>query len=309
MEIKRVALLGAGGIGSYFIWGLSEFLGDNFCVVAAGERAQRLQQNGMIINGQHFALNVKTPQEAANCNLLIVAVKYYSLSSALDDIKQIVGPQTIVISLLNGIDSEEVIAGAVGAQHLVYSMIRFSAERKGCSTIFEPATAEGLFYGEKDTAEKTEHILALEKFFAQTKIRSHAVPNIVTLQWKKFMINISGNLPQAVLGVGYGAYFDSDHVATIRIRLQEEVQKTAAAEGIALDLPDPTKAVFAKATRFSTLQDLDAKRHTEVDMFLGVLIRKAAEHRIAVPYAEYTYHAIKALEEKNDGKFDYGTHL
>ena len=119
------------------------------------------------------------------------------------------------------------------------------------------------------------------------------------------MINISGNLPQAVLGVGYGAYFDSEHVAFLRRRLQEEVQKTAAALGILLELPDPAKAVFGKAARFSTLQDLDAKRHTEVDMFLGVLIQKAEEQGIDLPYSKYTYHAIKALEEKNDGLFDY----
>ncbi len=305
MEIKNVALLGAGGIGSYFIWGLSETLGVHFCVVAEGSRAERLKRDGLEINGEHYALNVKTVREAAGCDLLIVAVKYYSLESALSTIREVVGPQTIVISLLNGIDSEEVIAGAIGKEHLIYSSIRFSVQRSGASMRFDPDAAEGLFFGEQDTGEKTERILALERFFETTRVRSHAVPNIVEMQWKKLMINISGNLPQAVLGVGYGAYFDSEHAAFIRRRLQEEVQQAAAAQGIALELPDPTKAVFGKAVRFSTLQDLDAKRHTEVDMFLGVLIQKAAEQGIDLPYTKYTYHVIKALEEKNDGKFDY----
>lgn len=305
MEIKQVALLGAGGIGSYFVWGMSKALGKNFSVIADGARAERLKREGLDINGEHFPLNVKTAQEAAGCDLLIVAVKYYSLASALDTIRELVGPQTIVISLLNGVDSEEVIAQAVGKEHVVWSMIRFSVQRQGSHTVFDPETAEGLFYGERDTPEKTERIAALEAFFSNTQVRSHAVPNIVQLQWKKFMINISGNLPQAVLGVGYGAYFDSEHVAFLRCRLQEEVQKTAATLGISLELPDPTKAVFGKAARFSTLQDLDAKRHTEVDMFLGVLIQKAEEQGIDLPYSKYTYHAIKALEEKNDGLFNY----
>ena len=59
------------------------------------------------------------------------------------------------------------------------------------------------------------------------------------------------------------------------------------------------------SARFSTLQDLDAGRHTEIEMFAGEMIRMGKECQIAVPYCEYTYHLIKALEEKNDRKFDY----
>lgn len=57
--------------------------------------------------------------------------------------------------------------------------------------------------------------------------------------------------------------------------------------------------------RYSTLQDLDAGRHTEIDMFSGALMRMGQELGIPTPYNEYTYHMIKALEEKNDGLFDY----
>ena len=305
MKIETVALLGAGGIGSYFIWGLSEALGDRFCVVADGERAERLRSSGMTINGQHFKLNVKSPEEAAGCDLLLVAVKYYSLQDALTTIQRIVAPHTTVVSLLNGVDSEEKIAAAIGDEHMLYSMIRFSVQRKGQSTFFDPDKAEGLLIGEKHTVEKTPRVAALESLFAGTQIRCKAVPNIEEEQWRKLMINVSGNLPQAIFGVGYGAYFDSEHLAAIRIHLQQEVKHVAEALGIVLVLPDPKKAVFAPATRFSTLQDLDNKRHTEVDMLLGTLLEKAREHNIWGPYAEYTYHAIKVLEEKNDGKFDY----
>ena len=59
------------------------------------------------------------------------------------------------------------------------------------------------------------------------------------------------------------------------------------------------------SARYSTLQDLDAGRHTEIDMFSGALIRMGKELGIPTPYNEFAYHMIKALEEKNDGKFDY----
>ena len=57
--------------------------------------------------------------------------------------------------------------------------------------------------------------------------------------------------------------------------------------------------------RYSTLQDIDAGRHTEKDMFSGAMMRMGKELGIDTPYNEYTYHIIKALEEKNDGMFDY----
>ena len=59
--------------------------------------------------------------------------------------------------------------------------------------------------------------------------------------------------------------------------------------------------------RYSTLQDIDAKRHTEIDMFSGALMRMGKELGIPTPYNEYTYHMIKAIEEKNDGRFNYNS--
>lgn len=62
---------------------------------------------------------------------------------------------------------------------------------------------------------------------------------------------------------------------------------------------------FAADVRFSTLQDLDAHRHTEIGMFVGALIRIAAERNVAIPICEFVYLIIRALEEKGDGRFSY----
>ena len=90
--------------------------------------------------------------------------------------------------------------------------------------------------------------------------------------------------------------------------LKRELEAIAKAKGIDLnkasDVSGRGSAVPPKA-RYSTLQDLDAGRHTEIDMFSGALMRMGKELGIPTPYNEYTYHIIKALEEKNDGKFNY----
>ena len=91
-------------------------------------------------------------------------------------------------------------------------------------------------------------------------------------------------------------------------KMKKELEAIAEAKGIDISKADRMSgrgsAVPPKA-RYSTLQDLDAGRHTEIDMFSGALMRMGKELGIPTPYNEYTYHMIKALEEKNDGRFAY----
>ena len=85
MNIKRVAVLGAGAVGSYVIWGLSNNKDITLGVIASGERNERLKKRGIMINGTQYTPEVWTPEEAKNVDLLIVSLKYGSLRGALDD--------------------------------------------------------------------------------------------------------------------------------------------------------------------------------------------------------------------------------
>ena len=147
-------------------------------------------------------------------------------------------------------------------------------------------------------------VRSAEELFSRTSLHCHFMEDIITDMWVKYCSNITNNLPQAILGVGSGAYQDSRYADWIRMTLEDEVIRVAAAEGIVLK-PQGNLQGYKKSARYSTLQDLDAGRHTEADMFLGVLMRNAKAAGIQVPAAEYTWHLIKALEEKNDGLFDY----
>ena len=98
MKIKTVAIIGAGAIGSYFIAGLTEKLGDDLWIVAEGERKERLEKNGIVINDQKYDLHVKTPEEEKGVDLLIISVKYGALQGILPMIEKIVDAHTLVIS-------------------------------------------------------------------------------------------------------------------------------------------------------------------------------------------------------------------
>lgn len=305
MQIKTVALLGAGAVGAYFIWGLSEKMEDDFCVVAKGARKERLEKEGLIINGKQYTLNVKEPEEAKNVDLLLVSSKQDGLEDALDDIKCMVGENTIVLSLLNGVKSEEIIGNAIGMEHIMYSVMRIASVRKGNEIAFIPEITAGIFIGERDCKEPTERVLAVQELFENAGIHHHFMEDIILDMWQKYASNVAQNLPQAILGIGFGAYADSEHVHNIASKLWKEVASVANAKGIPLSEEFTLFAGVKPGARFSTLQDLDAKRHTEIEMLAGEMIRMGKEYGIATPYCEYTYHLIKALEEKNDGMFEY----
>lgn len=303
MKINTVALIGAGAIGAYFIYGMADVLGENFLVVADGERAKRLQKEGLLINGKTFHPVVKTPAEARGADLLLVCTKGYALTGALDAIKEVVADNTQVLSLLNGIDSEERIGEVIGKEHVLYSVMFINAEHHGKEITFDPEKTIGVRFGEADTEDVTPRMEAIGTLFDETNIHYGFRKDIKTDLWKKYAMNICYNLPQAVLNVNYVAYFKSEHVARLRDKLFEEVAKVGKAEGITVPPLGKTFGNSAPEARFSTLQDLDAQKQTEIDMFLGHLLKLADKHGIAAPYADYTYHAIKALEEKNEGVF------
>lgn len=300
MEFRTAALIGAGAVGAFFIRGLSRTLGDSFCVIAKGERTVRLRNDGLVINGEQIFPNVCSAEEAAGADLILVATKYSGLPGILDDLRHMTAPHTVIVSTLNGVDSEEIIAQAVGADHLLHAYMIIASQRVE-NRIDYNLDAAGLIFGETQTPEMTPRAAALDRLLTEAGISHRFTDEIRREQWQKFALNMGNNLPQAILNVGYEAYVDSDHVRFLHDRLFDETIRVAAALGIEVRYDENRHGRVRPEARFSTLQDLDAGRRTEIDMFAGVLMKKAAEAGIDVPYTTYTYHAIRALEEKNEG--------
>ncbi len=308
MKIQSVAILGAGAVGSYVIWGLSQKTDIRLGVLAEGERAERLSQEGCLINGTVYRPEVWNPGDAGEIDLLIVSLKYGSLPGALESIKAMVGDHTTVMSLMNGVDSEEIIAQQVGEEHVITSLIKVASHREGKGYCFNPDTTLGIIFGELAAPFKSERVQAIENLFADTGIHYRSSEMIREELWSKFRLNVCNNLPQAILGAGVGCYSDSVHMEAISNGLRLELEQIALAKGIDMSRLEAASGHGSKvpaSARYSTLQDLDAGRHTEIDMFSGALMRMGAQLGIPTPYNEYTYHMIKALEEKNDGLFEY----
>lgn len=308
MKIRKVAVLGAGAVGSYVIWGLSQRTDIELGVIAEGDRADRLKNNGIRINETVYHPAVWSAKEAENIDLLVVCLKYGALSGALSTIREVVGENTIVMSLMNGVDSEELIGAEIGASHMLYALIKVASHKEQDQYVFDPETTIGIIYGELQAPYDSERIQAVHALFADTGIHYRVTDCIQEEMWSKFRLNVTKNLPQAVLGAGVGCYQDSVHMQAISDGLQQELEAIARAKGIDISKADASSNISSlvpPSARYSTLQDLDAGRHTEIDMFSGAIVRMGQALGIPTPYNAYTYHIIKALEEKNDGRFAY----
>ena len=314
MKLRNIAVLGAGAVGSYILWGLRNTPDIKLYVVSEGERNARLKEKSLTVNSERLSLNVRTADELRDeipegPDLIIVAVKYISLQESLSDIERIAGDKTLVMSLLNGVDSEQIIKRVIPEERIITSLIKIASQRNGNSINFPvPAEGMGVIYG-AETASQKDYINSIKELFDSGEIVHHVSDDIRKDLWLKYSINISQTIPQAILASGVGIFNKSQNADFLRTSLRSEVIKIAAHYGIDIDVDDswsldPSNGINP-AARYSTLQDLDAGRRTEIDMLSGTVVRLGHELGIPVPYNEFAYHIVKALEERNESKFNF----
>ena len=214
-EIKTVALVGLGAIGAYFADRLQPVLGDDLRVIAGGARAERIRREGLVINGKQEYYHVVEPGEGEPADLVIFATKMSGLQQAIEDVRAQIGPETLILSPLNGVESEEVVAKTYGWENIVYSLMRISSVKVGNTVSFDPNAAFYVEYGEKknDPANLSERVLRLKALFDGAGIRYQIRPDMLLAIWEKFACNVSENQVAAVLDLPYGAWGSCEDAA------------------------------------------------------------------------------------------------
>ena len=307
--MKKVALIGLGAMGTFFAGRLNDYLGDDFVVIASGSRKQRIEQNGLTINDKHYNFRVLEPETTDFvADLIIVAVKSLALDEALGQIKNFVGENTQILAVLNGVEADEKAMEVYGDDHVLYSYMRVSNELKDNQANFDELTGR-VFFGEKDNTTLSLRVQAINELFDGANIKYVNDQDMVKSLWHKYMCNVGENLTCALVGVPFGGFTCSGDLNAIRIMLMKEVVAIANAKGIGLtqqDIEDqqPKYLRIPFHNQPSTLQDINNKRATEVDMFAGTVVRYGQELGVPTPINEFVYHAIKVLEQKNNGLFD-----
>lgn len=304
-KIERVTLIGLGAMGVFFAPRLSEELGAGFRIMAGGARKERLEQKGVTINGTNYRFPIITPEtETEPADLIIIAVKGYDLPQALMDIKKQVGAQTIILPVLNGVESEKQAAAVYGWDHVLYSYMRVSIAMKNGKTEFDPEIGVVRFGEEMNDPEHlSEKVLAVKDLFDRSGIHYKIDEDMLKGIWFKFMCNVAENMTCAMFGIPFGAFQKSDDANYFRNAAMWEVIRIANRLGIdigqnEIDRQNHTIGRLPYGNKPSTLQDLEAGKHTEVDMFAGTVVRLGKELGIETPVCEMFYHGIHLIEDK-----------
>ena len=175
MEIKKIGIIGQGALGVMYGNHLKKRLGnENVFFIADEGRVNRYRSVDMVCNGEACGFSYRSPAEAVTADLIIFAVKFMGMESALETVKPFVGEHTLFLSVLNGISSEEMIEKAYGAEHVLYACVQGMDAGKDGSEV----TYKNMGYitiGNKDRSHD-EKLKAVTELFDRTGL-DYKVPD------------------------------------------------------------------------------------------------------------------------------------
>jgi 2-dehydropantoate 2-reductase len=297
--MRNIYLCGLGALGTIYAKSLAPY---GLRVVADAARVARYRARGVRVNGEDFALSYLTPGEAAPvADLIIVSVKWQQLSEAIETLRPFVGPQTVILSLMNGIDSEIVLGRAFGMEKLLYAfVVEVDAVRQGQEVRYsKPGT---IVFGEARNDGISPRVAAVQGLFRRAGINCRVPTDMLRELWWKFMLNVGVNQLSAILRVSYAAFAGETLRGLVRDACGEVVN-IAQAKGIGLTTED-IEAIFpildrlAAEQKTSMLQDVEAGRHTENGMLGESVVVMGQELGIPAPVNGMLARMVRVLDER-----------
>ena len=210
------------------------------------------------------------------------------------------GDDTLILSAMNGIESEEQISAAYGREKVLFAVaVGIDAVRQENRITFSQQGK--LFFGEARNPNLTERVKGVQYLLDQAGISYEIPDDMIRILWWKFMINVGLNQVSAILGAPYSVFQRSQVAKELIESAMMEVITVAKAAGVNLseeDIQDfysflPSLSPDGKT---SMLQDVEAKRKTEVEMFAGKVIELGKKYGIPTPVNQILYKLIKVIE-------------
>lgn len=297
----RIAIMGAGATGTYYGARLAR-AGYDVTFIARGAHLQALQTQGLSVIGQEeFHLSrVKATNDPASVgpvDVVIFAVKAYDTADAVALAKPMVGPETMVLPIQNGVDSFEQIGSVVGYERVVGGLCRISVDIPTPGTVRLNSPFKEIMLGEMDgspSARTAAFASALERAEIPHRLSSDIKLEI----WKKFVFitalsGITGATRSAI-----GPIRETLETYELYGKIAAEVVAVGRAEGVNLDPGMPEELMnqgrtFAAGLKASLLVDLEKNKRTEVEILQGTVVRLGRKHGVPTPVTAVIHALIK----------------
>ena len=303
----RIAMVGSGGLGGYY-GGLLARAGHEVSFIARGAHLAALRQRGLQVNSVHGDFHVApvratdNAQEVGPADLVLVCVKTPALDAAARAARPMVGPDTVVMGLQNGIEAPERIGAAVGMEHVLAAVTWIAANIEAPGVIRQASAFRRIVLGELDGCISPRVQRTVEAL-RRMGITVEATDTIRKVLWTKFVFIAGFSGVGALTRLEVGDYRAVPETRALMTSLMGEVEALARASGVDVD-PDVVGQALAiidgatPAMKPSMQRDVEVGRPSELESMVGVVTRKGRELGVPTPTADMVYAALLPMELK-----------
>jgi 2-dehydropantoate 2-reductase len=307
----RILVMGSGGLGGYF-GGLLQRAGEDVIFVARGGSAHlhALQSSGLSVRSPEgdFALRVHAtsePNEVGPVDMVLFTVKTYDLDAAAEAVRPVVGPETAVLCLQNGVDAEGRLGSMLGPSRILGGVTYVSAVIEGPGVIRHTGDPGDITFGEMD-GRMTPRLRPIEASLRRAGVATTLAEDIMRILWEKFVFISAMAGITAVTRVPMGEVFEQAESRQMFRGLLEEAAAVGRSRGLTLDGVVERHMAFVEdrvrgseyEMRASLAHDLAAGRRIELDALSGAVVRMGREAGVSTPLSFAVVGALRPYEQK-----------
>jgi 2-dehydropantoate 2-reductase len=304
----RFAILGSGAVGGYFGAKLAR-AGQDVTFIARGAHLEAIRRQGLEVKSDKLGdFTVRAPAEndparVGPVDVVIVSVKAYDNATALPMLTPMIGGQTAVLTLQNGVDSVDECAAIAGERHVLGGTTYVATALEAPGLIVQTGVHRSIIFGEVfgDVGRVSARVEQIAGVLTEADIHATAVADARVPIWDKFvyLTAFSGFTGASRLAIGH--IWKYPHVREMFYACSREIAAIAAAEGVTIsanrfETLQEYMTNLPPATRSSLLIDLEQGKRIEVEALQGAAVRRAAKHGVAVPIVSSLYALLKPWE-------------
>ncbi|HEX6649360.1 MAG TPA: 2-dehydropantoate 2-reductase [Pyrinomonadaceae bacterium] len=306
----RIAVFGTGGVGGYFGGRLAR-AGEDVTFIARGDHLRAIRTNGLKVESGEGDFVIQPAKatdhvnEVGEVDLVIVGVKAWQVPDAARAMKPLVGPNTTVLPLQNGVDAVSQLVSELGAEHVVGGLCKIVSFVVAPGRIRHGGFKPSIVIGEIDN-RRTDRITRIEEVFKRAGVEIAIAADIQVALWMKFLFIASFSGIGAVANAPAGIIRTNPKWRTQMVTAMEEIYALAHARGIKMP-PDSIDTVMAGVDSLpedatsSMQRDIAAGKPSELESQNGAVVRMAREAGVDVPTHAFIYETLKPLEDKARG--------
>lgn len=305
----KICMLGTGSLGSTIGGTLAQGGSEVYFVDQWKEHIDKINENGLKMTDEkedwYVKVDARTSAEGMGpVDLVIVLVKSFATKEAVSQLKEtnVIGENTLVMSLQNGLGNEETIAEVVGEANVISGKTYVGGRLLSPGYVSAGVKGKYTYIGEL-TGEITDRIQAVCDEFNKAGLLCEVSDNIKGLIWDKLLINVAAGALCGITRLPYGPLYEEEYIKETAVAAIQEGIDVAKAAGVKLKFEDPEYPWYAASEglpetfKTSILQSLELKRPTEIDFINGSVVEWGKKFGIPTPVNRTLVTCVKGIEK------------